>query len=283
MKIASVKLREFRTQASMTEKEIINFILANPKITIEMTVHQLAEQTFSSPSSIIRMCKKNGFSGYKDLCNSLIYEQALRQRSKTYEKNKITKSDSIKEIVDKVTYRNIVSLEDTRDLLDEHTLSKCISLIENSHNLYFFGIGSSSIVAKDAQQKFLRLNQNCFVSEDWHLQLLTARNMTKNDLGVVISYSGQTEEMIECAKAMQQNAVPTISITKYDASPIVGICDYNLYVAANESTFRSGAMSSRTSQLNVIDILYTGFANTRYEDSLDLIAKTHIRKGTKNG
>ena len=56
------------------------------------------------------------------------------------------------------------------------------------------------------------------------------------------------------------------------------LADYKLYTAANESVFRSGAMSSRISQLNIIDILYTAFANSEYDYMLDRLSKTHIHK-----
>ena len=44
------------------------------------------------------------------------------------------------------------------------------------------------------------------------------------------------------------------------------------------ATDRSGAMASRTSQLNIIDILYTALANDQYEASLEQLSRTHIRK-----
>lgn len=278
MKSVLVRLREYSSQASSTEKAIVKYILNNPQETVKQTVYSLAEKTYSSPASVIRMCKKNGFRGYKDFIKALIYELAMRKEYQQDFKSDITKLDKIEDIVEKVTYRNIISLEDTKNIIDIDVLNKCIKLLREAENICLFGIGSSLNVAKDAEQKFIRLNKNCKLNDDWHLQLITARNMSKNDVGIIISYSGQTIEMIECAKAMKKNDVTIISITKYGPSPIVELSDLNLFVAAHESTFRSGAMSSRISQLNIIDILFTGFANLDYEKSLETIAKTHIRK-----
>lgn len=282
MKSVLVRLREFYNQGSNTEKAIIDYVLKNPKEVSNLTIYQLAELTFSSPSTIIRLCKKNGFDGYKNFIKALIYELAIRKESKPDFKTEVTKFDKIQEIIDKVTYRNIISLEDTKNLIDYEVINKCIELIYKCENLCLFGIGSSLIVAKDAQQKFMRLNKHCTVNEDWHLQLLTARNMTSKDLAIIISYSGETAEMIECAKVMKESGVNIISITKYGNSPIVSLADFNIFVAAHESTIRSGAMSSRISQLNIIDILYTGYANGQFDKSIEQITKTHIRKGSKN-
>ena len=84
--------------------------------------------------------------------------------------------------------------------------------------------------------------------------------------------------MIECVKAMKENHTPVIAITRSVKSPISELADIRLNTTTNESLFRSAAMSSRISQLNIIDILYTAFANRNYENSLAQLRKTHIRK-----
>ncbi|MFQ8601196.1 MAG: MurR/RpiR family transcriptional regulator [Oscillospiraceae bacterium] len=224
------------------------------------------------------MCRRVGFDGYKEFRRAITCELAVRKQTENEEKREISRSDSMQEIVDKITYKNIISLEDTKNLLDIETLEKCVELICKSKTICLFGIGSSLCVARDAYLKFLRLSKPCTINDDWHSQLLQARNMTKEDVGLVISYSGQTVEVLECMKAMRENDVPIISITRYSPSPVSELSTHNIYVAANESTFRSGAMSSRISQLNVIDILYTAFANSEYEYCLDRLSKTHINK-----
>ena len=141
-----------------------------------------------------------------------------------------------------------------------------------------FGIGSSLCVAKDTYLKFLRLDKPCVVNEDSHSQLLQARNATAQDVGIVFSYSGQTMEMIQCIKEMKAGGAPVIAVTRYYPSEVAQLADHVLYVAANESLFRNGAMSSRLSQLNVMDILYTAYASRNHEDTMRRLAKTHIYK-----
>ena len=51
-----------------------------------------------------------------------------------------------------------------------------------------------------------------------------------------------------------------------------------LYTASNEALFRTGAMASRISQLNIIDILYTALNNLSFDASLDQLSKTYIQK-----
>ena len=273
-----LKLREQSKSFSPTEQEIAEHILKSPQLVVELSIHELARQTFSSASTIVRLCHHTGYSGYKEFRKAVSRELAMREQTKRQEQQDITHSDSLKDIIEKITYKNIVSLEETKELMDVKVLEACLDLIRKARVIYLFGMGASLCAAKDAYLKFLRLNKICIINEDWHSQLLQARNATKDDLGIVISYSGATEEVIECMKALKANNTPSIAITRCVNSPVSEMADQNLYTTANESLFRSGAMSSRMSQLNIVDILYTAMANDQYEASLEQLSKTHIRK-----
>ena len=277
-----LKLREKSRLFSSTEQEIVSKILEDPKIVVNMSIHELAKYTFSSASTIVRLCHHTGYAGYKDFRKAVTYELAMREQSKKEEQKEISYADSLQDIVDKITYKNIVSLEETRALVDLDTLRACLDMIHQARVIYLFGLGASLCAAKDAYLKFLRLNKICIINEDWHSQVLQARNARAEDLGIVISYSGATVEVIECMKALKENKTPIIAITRCVDSPVAELADQKLYTTANESIFRSGAMSSRISQLNVIDILYTALANDKYEESLEQLSKTHIRKPGQN-
>ena len=114
-------------------------------------------------------------------------------------------------------------------------------------------------------------------------QLVTARSSTRKDLAIIISYSGHTAEMITCAKAMKENQTTILAITRPVKSPISDLADLKLYTTSSESLFRSAAMASRSSSMNIIDILYTAFANMNYDHSLRHSGKhTLIKNSWKN-
>ena len=273
-----LKLREKSKLFSPTEQEIVAHILENPRIVVDMTIHELAKYTFSSASTIVRLCNHTGYGGYREFRKAVAHELAVREQTRKVEQKEISHSDSLREIIDKITFKNIVSLEETMALMDEQVLEQCVEMIRSARVIYLFGMGASLCAARDAYLKFLRLNRLCVINEDWHSQLLQARNATAEDLGIVISYSGATVEVIECMKALKENKTPVIAITRCIDSPVAELADQKLYTTANESIFRSGAMSSRMSQLNIIDILYTALANREYEESLEQLSRTHIRK-----
>lgn len=278
MKSALLVLRESMGSLSDTERDIAQFLLAEPESAVDMSVHELAKRTFSSSSSVVRLCHHLGFEGFKEFRKALTYELAVREQSRVDEQKELKRSDRLEDIIEKITYKNIMSLEDTKNLIDVQTLQECLWLIRKAKCVYLFGLGASLIAAKDLYLKLLRLNKLCVINDDWHSQLLQAKNASEKDLGIVISYSGNTYEVIECMKTLKENKTPIIAITRCVTTPVSELADQKLYTTANESTFRSGAMSSRISQLNIIDVLYTALANSQYEESLEQLSRTHIHK-----
>lgn len=278
MKNVMVRFREYEERASSAERGIVRFVLRHPEKILEYNSHELAEAAFSSPSTVVRLCKKIGFSGYRELQKALLMELAVKQKKDNEIQADIQREDSLEQIITKVTYKNMDSLETTGKLLDERTLKECVDLLEQSENIALFGLGSSLLVARDAYQKFLRINKPCFVCDDWHMQLLYAKNLTQDDVAIAVSYSGMTREVLECAAEVKQRGVPLIAITRFADSKLARMADYNLYVAASELLVRSGAMASRISQLNVIDILYTAYINRHFDEYVMKAKKTYIEK-----
>lgn len=276
-----LRLRETADTLPPTEKAVAYQILKNPHLVSDLSIQELAKQTFSSASTVVRLCNHVGYPGYKAFRRAIALELAVKAQSMKEEQKSIRRTDSIDEIIDKITYRNIVSLEETRDLIDKEVLKRCIQMIKRANIIYLFGMGASLCAAKDLYLKFLRANKMCIINEDWHSQLLQARNATQDDLAIVFSYSGNTVEVIECMKALKENGTPSIAITRLVKSEVSDMADEKLYTASNESIFRTGAMSSRISQLNIIDILYTclgNLENLEYEHYLDQLSRTHIHK-----
>lgn len=282
MSSALLRLRECSQRFSSTERGVAERILAEPQLVVDLSIHELAQKTFSSPSTIVRMCSHTGYSGYKEFRRAVTFELARREQTRQSEQKDLQRSDSLEQIIDKITYANILSLEETRDLMDVSILRAGAEVLRQARVIYLFGLGASLCAAKDAYLKFLRLNKLCVINEDWHSQLVQSCNATDQDAALVFSYSGVTTEVIECMRNLKKNGTPIIAITRCVSSPVSDLADYRLYTAANESLFRSGAMSSRMSQLNVVDILFTILANSDYEHSLSQLSRTHIEKSEKS-
>ena len=64
MKNVLLLLRENKENMPTAEATVAKYICENPEECAHLTVRELAEKTYSSPSSIVRMCRFVGFDGY---------------------------------------------------------------------------------------------------------------------------------------------------------------------------------------------------------------------------
>lgn len=278
MKNVLLRLRETQGGMSGVSAAIARYICANPEACAHMTVRELAERTYSSPSSVVRLCRFVGFEGYKEFRQELLLDVSNLGETGTHKETALDGTATLHEIIQSITQRNIQCIQDTRYLLDEKEVATCVVLLRRARNILLFGIGASLCVARDAYLKFLRVDKACVLNDDWHSQLLQGRNATEQDVAVIFSYSGQTEEMIRCMEALRENGTPIIAITRAVPSPVAKLADHCLYTASNEFTFRIGALSSRMAQLNVVDILYAAYVNAEYDYCMERFVRTHILK-----
>lgn len=278
MKNVLVRLREYEKRASSAEKEAVRLMLSKPEQITKYSIHEMARKAYTSPSTIVRLCNKLNFKGYREFQKALIYELAVRKEDSIKKFDKITGGDSLEEIADKVTYHNMETLEKSRKLVDYDVLEKALDELVKSKEIFLFGMGSSLLVAQDAYWKFMRLNKRCHIYDDWHGQILYAKSMTEQDVALMISYSGLTQEMIRCAEEVKKTGAKLIVITRFEPSPLAQMADYCLNVSSAEPVVRTGAMSSRISQLNMIDVLYSAYINRCPEENLENIGRTYMEK-----
>ena len=119
-------------------------------------------------------------------------------------------------------------------------------------------------------------------SSDPHNQILAATSLTKGDVAVLISYSGNTKDILETADVARQTEATLISITRYGKNPLSERADIRLYSSSSEPLIRSGAMGSRIGQLTVVDILYTAVVSREYDSVKHHLDKTRLTSSRKH-
>lgn len=274
-----LKLRDLATNTNHNQHTIATYIINNIEEVTNISIHELAHKTYTSPSSIVRLCKQIGFNGYRDFKHQLTLDlNSLLQQESDNRTMNINKNNTVQDIINNVSAYNIQALKDTQTLIDPQAIEKAVNIINKAQNILIFGIGSSYNVACDLQLKLMRINKPCILHAQHDSQLLAAKNATKNDVAILISYSGKTKEILECLDILKQQACKTIAITRYSHSPLAKNSDLCLYTAANENLFRNGAIASTIAQLNIIDIIYTYYIVTNYDSSLKQVINTHIEK-----
>ncbi len=255
------------------EQKVADYILKNVDEVIYASITSLSEETGVSEATIVKLCQRLGYSGYQELKIMLARESRQESRQeKIY--GEINPDDSLAQVKDKMFQKYQEVLGKTKSLLDDRKIARIIELIGESQRLYFFGFGASSLVARDAELKFTRINIPATAVDRIHDQKMLSANLTEKDLVFAISNSGRTREILEAVDILLENNCPVVAITSQAGSPLGQRADHLLLNSSKETPFRGSAMASRMAQMAVIDMIFLGTALENYEETNRALQRT---------
>lgn len=270
------QIRSHYARLSEKEKKIADYILNNPENIIHSTINDVAEDLNVADATVFRFCKRIGFKGFQAMKITLAAE-IIEPIQQIHEE--ISESDDERTVMEKVFQSNIHTLKSTLNLIDETAIEQAVDLLLNAGRVDFYGTGGSAVIAMDAYHKFIRTGIKVFTFMDSHFQIMSASQLTKHDVAVVISHSGTNKDTINILKTAKRNGAKIIGITGYPKSPLAQNSDVVLYTSSEETEYRSEALSSRIAQLSLIDALYVNVMKLNKEKakkSLDKIREAIV-------
>ena len=254
-----VRLRALRPSLSPAEDRVAEQVLAYPRGTAAKTISELATAATTSETTVLRFSKRLGLSGYPGLRLALA-EESAHPRALATSKTDISATDSIDDVIRKISFADSSAVEETAEQLDRVALAQSAKLIASAVRVDIYGSGASAVVAADLQQKLHRIGCLAFAWNDPHIALTSAALLGPRDIAIGISHSGSTRETIESISIAKAHGARTMAITNFPLSPLAQTVDLLLTTAARETTFRSGATASRIAALTIVDCLYIAVA-----------------------
>jgi len=263
---------------SPSERQVINFILNDPEIVSNMGIVEMAHKTYTSTSTIMRVCKKLDIDSFIDFRIQLAADLSEYLDSTYVVKYQapIEAQDSLTKIINKVTSNNVRAVLDVKRFNALSAIEKVVDMMSAAKQIDFYGSGVSNLICQDAMMKALRLGIPSTAYSYYSEMAMLAKTSNSNHLAIIISYTGQTEDTLRVANYLQKANVPSISITSHNNNPLLELCSINLFVDSYESIYRVGGMSSRLSCQHLLDILFTGYINKNNERLRAIIEQTFL-------
>lgn len=272
-----IKMKRIR-DLSPSERQVVDFVLNDPELAANMGIVEIAKKTYTSTSTVMRVCKKLDMNSYidfriqltADLRDYLDTEILLKYQTP------IEPQDSIANIVEKVTSNNVRAVLGVKRLNDLSKFEQVVKMMSIAKQLDFFGSGVSNLICHDAMMKALRLGIPATAYSFYSEMAMLAKTSTPEHLAFIISYTGLTEDTLRVARILQKIGVPSVSITSHTDNALIEMCTVNLFVDSNETIYRIGGMSSRLSSQHVLDILFSAYMNENNDKLQTVVNKTFI-------
>lgn len=188
----------------------------------KMSIHQLAKACNVSHSTIIRFTKKIGLDGYSELKYYLKWD--LKQQNQFDHQNLNDITDEIKETV---------------DMMKNRDLDKILQLIHDAKHIYVYSTGDvQRHAAKELKREFIFCKKIIYVIEGGTELDNVIQNSTKEDIFILISFSGDNETVVTLAKVLKKMKKSAIGIALDKKNLLSRYVDE--YIGFKTSTFQTG-------------------------------------------
>ena len=242
---------------SMTglEREIAHYFLNSTNIQEDLSSLQVTKQLHISQAALTRFAKKCGFKGYRE------FKFQYQQQTTSSE----PEVPSLGHDLSRRVFRNYTQLRmQTEEVIDEDKLQRIATLIEDADRVYFFGIGSSGLVARDMKLRFMRLGVVCEALTDQDGFAWTTSILDKNCLVIGFSLSGQTQSIIDSLIDAKNMGAKTVLVTGQPQNVQQDFTEI-LAVALQSKPEFILRISAQFPMLLMIDLIYAFFLEINRE------------------
>ena len=236
------------------EQEIARYFLQPETIQDDLSSQQVTQKLHISQAALTRFAKKCGFTGYREFIFQYQH-QASKQDTHSHKHSPLTK---------RVLRSYSIMREQTQDLIDEEQLERVAQLIEDAERVYFFGTGSSGLIAREMKLRFMRLGVVCEALTDQDGFAWTTSIMDENCLVLGFSLSGTTQSVLDSLLDAKEMGAKTILFTSAPNKNSQAYTETVLVASHSQSSYIQ-RISAQLPMLILIDLIYAYFLEINRE------------------
>lgn len=174
------------------ERELATFVLANTGEVTRMSIAELAEQSFTSNATVIRLCRKLGLKGYRDFRIELTQDVERRRSDvRSVDVNApFGSDDELDDIMRSLASLQSEAIETCYSSVSRLEVRRAALAIQRAGRVFVFGRGDSRISAMAFANQLLKLGVPCVDADRFDESLAQAVTSKPGDVVLLVSYSG---------------------------------------------------------------------------------------------
>ena len=262
------KIQNIYAALRPSERKVADYILSYKGKAGDLLIEELAKEAKVSQPTVVRFVKAAGYSSFRDFKYEMIQDETRKMAEGREEEIglygfRLSCIDKLEEIPGKIITTSIQMLEETLKSIRKKEFERAVDAILEAENIVLYGVENSICTVNDLLTKLTYLGLNCRTYTDYYLQNVSARNLTRKDLAIGISYSGYSKNTVEMMQVAKKAGARTLVLTNFENALIAKYADI-LLCASHRQFFYGDTIFSRISQLALVDMLYAGVLNRNY-------------------
>lgn len=244
-------IREKYNHLSSQEKKIADYVLANTKDAVSLSINELAATVGTSVSTVVRFARHLGYESYQLFRLALVRGNVIHDEL-IYEVPVSDDSDVVGLVFDSA----IKTLTETEKRISRESIRQAASLLKNARRICLMGMGGSNTLAYNAYHKLIRLGLNCQYTQEFHMQLMLASQLIPEDVVILFCHTGVDNDAIAMRNEIKARGAKIICLCSRPNTPILEGCDIALTVYPCGESIVSESFSARIAHMALIDIIY---------------------------
>ena len=219
-------LEHLRREEHFTEneKQIAHYILKHPEAATRMSSRELARETFTSPTSVLRFCKKLGFQNYNDFKVNIVSELKSIDLASTI----VSRNENALLVLGKMATLEAQVIKETMRRASPEALEGIAKHLAKTRYIDIFARDANAEIGRYASHNFFMAGKICTVYKDLDKMMFNAFELPTDHTPFLISKSGTDRAIIETAAQLTERGVPTIAMTADLDSPLARACNFAL-------------------------------------------------------
>lgn len=226
------------------EKNIADYFINHVKDE-NLSSKAVSQRLFVSEASLSRFSQKLGFSGYRQFL--FAYKESSHDQ-----KNLDILTKQVLNSYQKV-------LEKTYSLVNNEQMIRIAKMLDEYERVYIYGIGSSSVVAREFKLRFMRLGLDVDYLAEAHSIRMNITRVNEKSLVIGISVSGKTEEVVSGLKDAKAKGAQTIMLSAARVYEYRNYYNELVLIGGLKNLAISDKISPQIPALIVVDILYSHY------------------------
>lgn len=242
------------TELTDMERDIAHYFLSSEARQHSLSSSRVTKLLHVSKVALTRFSQKCGFTGYREFVYH--FNEEAKNQQQEEEHDELTLS-----VLQR--YHHISNV--TENFVKDPQLEHVADLIDQADRVYYFGIGSSSLVAREMKLRLMRLGVAGEVVTDQDGFTWTTSILDSSCLVLGFSLSGKTNAITDSLVKAKENGAKTVLVT---ANPACVHHDFTEVVPAAPlpSNTYIDRISAVLPLLIVVDLIYTHFLSKNRDE-----------------
>lgn len=243
--------------ATQQERAVISHVLAHPGFVETCTAKELAQASFVSAPTVVRLCKKLGFSGFPEFKLRFVTEQHASANQLLAGDEPLVEGGTLPSDVENLMtkfYNRVIYETGRRNT--QQSISRVAQMMSHASCVDIYGSGGNLGTAQSEAFRLQTMGIQACAYDAANVHVIERLTPADRRLSIIISHTGRNPSMVEIAHLLENRHLRAVAITLDRESELAQHVEVTLQLFSTPSVDRLSLLSYPLSLAYLFDLLY---------------------------